>query len=77
MHSHRLGGRLPPEKQADLFRTADLKKMADLFRSITVEKTAEIFRQLFVTRSGDGPDVMIGSGRAAVVNALKAENTTI
>jgi alkaline phosphatase len=41
------------------------------------DKTAEIFRQLFAPRSGDGPDVMIGSGRAAVVNALKAENTTI
>jgi alkaline phosphatase len=40
-------------------------------------KTAEIFRQLFLTRAGDGPDVMIGSGRAAVVNALKAEGTTI
>jgi alkaline phosphatase len=40
-------------------------------------KTAEIFRQAFMVRAGDGPDVMIGSGRAAVVTALKAEDTTI
>ncbi|ODS56025.1 MAG: hypothetical protein ABS36_06215 [Acidobacteria bacterium SCN 69-37] len=40
-------------------------------------KTAEIFRQVFLTRSGDGPDVMIGSGRVAVVDALNAENSTI
>ena len=40
-------------------------------------KTAEIFRQLFLERSGDGPDVVIASGRAAVVSALKSENTTI
>ena len=40
-------------------------------------RTAEIFRQVFLARSGDGPDVMIGSGRAAVVDALKAADTTI
>ena len=40
-------------------------------------KTADIFRQMFLSRAGDGPDVMIGSGRAAVVDALKAEKTTI
>jgi alkaline phosphatase len=40
-------------------------------------KTAEIFRQVFTVRAGDGTDVMIGSGRPAVVAALKAAGTTV
>lgn len=40
-------------------------------------KTAEIFRQALTSRAGDGIDVMIGSGRPAVVAALKTEGTSI
>lgn len=40
-------------------------------------KTAEIFRQAFEPRFGDGVDVMIGSGRAAIVKALDAAGTNL
>ncbi len=36
-------------------------------------KTAEIFKQIFAPRFGDGVDVVIGPGRAAITKALAAE----
>jgi alkaline phosphatase len=35
-------------------------------------QTAVIFQQAFAARYGDGPDVMIGAGRAAIAKALTA-----
>lgn len=39
--------------------------------------TAEIFRQALVPRSGDGIEVLIGSGRTAISNALLAKGSSI
>ncbi len=40
-------------------------------------KTADIFRQAFLSRFGDGVDVMIGAGRSSVVKALAAQGRTL
>ena len=40
-------------------------------------KTAEIFRQAFLSRFGDGVDVMIGAGRAQIGKALAREGRTL
>jgi alkaline phosphatase len=40
-------------------------------------KTADIFQQVFAPRFGDGPDVMIGAGRAAITKALAAAGLTL
>ncbi len=40
------------------------------------DRTAAIFRQAFGRAGGDGIDVMIGAGRAAVNSALSAEGAT-
>jgi alkaline phosphatase len=40
-------------------------------------KTAEIFRQAFTPRFGDGVDLMIGSGRAAITKAMAAVDVSL
>lgn len=39
--------------------------------------TAAIFRQLFAPRFGDGPEIAIGPGRAAIGRALEAAGTDV
>ena len=39
--------------------------------------TAHIFQQVFTPRFGDGPDVMIGGGRANITKALAANGLTL
>jgi alkaline phosphatase len=39
--------------------------------------TAAIFQQVFTPRFGDGPDVMIGAGRAAITKALAAAGVDV
>jgi alkaline phosphatase len=40
-------------------------------------KTADIFQQAFLSRFGDGVDVMIGAGRSNIVKALAAQGRTL
>jgi alkaline phosphatase len=40
-------------------------------------KTADIFQQAFLSRFGDGVDVMIGAGRSSIVKALAAQGRTL